>query len=84
MEYSKIFATTLHNIFLIWKKIILKNFNISEKNVISVELAKVLGHLFMYTKPPSSVWLLSYSHLIRPALESNSMHALWTNSALET
>jgi hypothetical protein len=31
---------------LIWKKIIFENFNISENNIISVELAKVLGYMF--------------------------------------
>jgi hypothetical protein len=29
--------------FLIWKKLLFENLNISDNNIISVELAKVLG-----------------------------------------
>jgi hypothetical protein len=32
-------------IYLIWKKLFFENFNISENNIISVKLAKVLGYV---------------------------------------
>jgi hypothetical protein len=43
MKYSKIFTIILHNYFFELEEIIFENFNISENNIISVELAKVLG-----------------------------------------
>jgi len=43
MEYSYIFTIfLLPNIFFILEEIIFENFNISENNIISVELDKVL------------------------------------------
>jgi hypothetical protein len=42
MEYSYIFTIILHDIFDL-EEIVFEHFNISESNIISVELAKVLG-----------------------------------------
>jgi hypothetical protein len=40
MKYSKIFTILLHNFFDL-EEIVFENFNISENNITSVELAKV-------------------------------------------
>jgi len=48
MEYSQIFPSILHNIYIYiyfyLEEIIFENFKISENKIISVELAKVLGY----------------------------------------
>jgi hypothetical protein len=44
MEYFKIFIIILHNYFVDLEEIIFEKFNNSANNVISVELAKVLGY----------------------------------------
>jgi len=47
MEYFKIFIIFLH-IFFDLEEIIFENFNISENNIINVELAKVLKYISNY------------------------------------
>jgi len=50
MKYLQIFTIFLHNIFEILGEIIFENFNISQNNIISVELAKVLIRYIIFQK----------------------------------
>jgi hypothetical protein len=50
MEIPEIFLISF-TIFFDLEEIIFENFNISENNIISVKLAKVLGYLFIYEPP---------------------------------
>ncbi len=56
--YSWVFLIFLHNIFWFGRNIF-ENFNISENNTIIVELAKVLGYLFIY-EPPYQLLLTTW------------------------
>jgi hypothetical protein len=44
------------------EKIIFENFNISENNIISVELAKVLGYLFWAAQAPDKIEEISCTY----------------------
>jgi hypothetical protein len=48
VEYFKIFTIISFTIFFDVEEIISEIFNISENNIISFELAKVLGYLFIF------------------------------------
>jgi hypothetical protein len=59
------FIIFLQNIFLIWKIFFFfENFNISENNIISVELAKVLRYLYTLLCKSHAAGLLHYNKVL--------------------